>query len=149
MEDRVMLPMLRKNRVTMPNLIDEFFGRDLMDSIFSERTGISTPAVNVVENPDDFQIEVAAPGLEKKDFKIDLDNNVLTISSEKELKHEEQEGKYMRREFSYASFNRSFSLPEAVDSGKIKASHKDGILRITIPKKEEARRKPPKQIAIS
>jgi HSP20 family protein len=144
-----MLPMLRKSRATMPSLIDEFFGRDLMDSILSERTGVGTPAINVIENTDDFQIEVAAPGLEKKDFKIDLDNNVLTISSEKELKNEEKEGRYMRREFSYSSFTRSFSLPEAVDAEKIKANHKEGILRITIPKKEEAKRKPPKQIAIS
>jgi HSP20 family protein len=144
-----MLPMLRKSRETMPSLIDEFFGRDLMDSIFSERTGVSTPAINVIENTDDFRIEVAAPGLDKKDFKIDLDNNVLTISSEKELKNEEKEGRFMRREFSYSSFTRSFSLPEAVDAEKIKASHKDGILRISIPKREEAKRKPPKQIAIS
>lgn len=144
-----MLPMLRRSRTTMPSLIDEFFGRDLMDSIFSDRTGISNPAVNVIENTDDFQIEVAAPGLDKKDFKIDLDNNVLTISSEKELKHEDKDGRYMRREFSYSSFTRSFSLPEAVDAEKIRASHKDGILRISIPKKEEAKRKPPKQISIS
>lgn len=144
-----MLPMLRKSRATMPSLIDEFFGRDLMDSLLSERTGVSTPAINVIENTDDFQIEVAAPGLDKQDFKIDLDNNVLTISSEKELKNEEKDGRYMRREFSYSSFTRSFSLPEAVNAEKIKANHKDGILRITIPKREEAKRKPPKQIAIS
>ncbi len=144
-----MLPMLRKSRATMPSLIDEFFGRDLMDSILSERTGVSTPAINVIESTDDFQIEVAAPGLDKQDFKIDLDNNVLTISSEKELKNEEKDGRYMRREFSYSSFMRSFSLPEAVNAEKIKANHKDGILRITIPKREEAKRKPPKQIAIS
>ncbi len=144
-----MLPMLRKSRATMPSLIDEFFGRDLMDSILSERTGVSTPAINVIESTDDFQIEVAAPGLDKQDFKIDLDNNVLTISSEKELKNEEKDGRYMRREFSYSSFTRSFSLPEAVNAEKIKANHKDGILRITIPKRDEAKRKPPKQIAIS
>lgn len=144
-----MLPMLRKSRATMPSLIDEFFGRDLMDSILSERTGVSTPAINVIENTDDFQIEVAAPGLDKQDFKIDLDNNVLTISSEKEQKNEDKDGRYMRREFSYTSFTRSFSLPEAVNAEKIKANHRDGILRITIPKREEAKRKPPKQIAIS
>lgn len=145
-----MLPMLRKNRETVPSFIDEFFGKDWMDSIFSDRPGISTPAVNVKETDNEFMIEVAAPGLDKKDFKVDVDNNVLSISSEKEYKGEEkEEGRYMRREFGYATFSRSFSLPEAVDSEKIKAKHKDGILMITIPKKEEARRKPPKQIEIS
>jgi HSP20 family protein len=149
-EDQAMLPMLRRNRVTAPSLIDEFFGRDLMQNFFEDQTGISMPAVNVVENNDNFRIDVAAPGLDKKDFKIDLDNNVLTISSEKEEQHESQEeGKFMRREFSYSRFNRSFSLPNSVDAEKIKANHKDGILSIVIPKREEAKQKPPKQIAIS
>ncbi len=144
-----MLPMLRRNRESMPSLIDEFFGRDLMENFFENRTGINTPAVNVKETSEDFRIEVAAPGLDKKDFKVDLDNNVLTVSSEKEHKDEHEDEKYMRREFSYTSFSRSFSLPEAVDAEKIKANHKDGILTITIPKREEAKRKPPKQISIS
>ena len=134
----------------MPSFIDEFFGKDWMDSVFSDQPGISTPAVNVKETNEDYQIEVAAPGLDKKDFKVDLDNNVLTISSEKEHKDEKkEEGKYMRREFSYSSFNRSFSLPDAVDAENIKAKHRDGILLVVIPKREEARRKAPKQIAIS
>ena len=144
-----MLPMLRRNRESMPSLIDEFFGRDLMENFFENRTGINSPAVNVKETSEDFRIEVAAPGLDKKDFKVDLDNNVLTVSSEKEHKDEHEDEKYMRREFSYTSFSRSFSLPEAVDAEKIKANHKDGILTITIPKREEAKRKPPKQISIS
>ncbi len=145
-----MLPMRRRNRENMPSFIDEFFGKDWMDSVFSEQPGISTPAVNVKETNDDYQIEVAAPGLDKKDFKVDLDNNVLTISSEKEHKDEQKDGdKYMRREFSYSSFSRSFSLPDAVDAENIKAKHKDGILLVVIPKREEARRKAPKQIDIS
>jgi len=145
-----MLPMLRRTRGNVPSFIDEFFGKDWMDSVFSDRPGISTPAVNVKETDNDFLIEVAAPGLDKKDFKLDLDNNVLTISSEKEFKDEmKEDGRYMRREFSYTSFSRSFTLPEAVDAEKIKAEHKDGILLITIPKRDEAKRKPPKQIDIS
>lgn len=145
-----MLPMLRRSRVNVPSLIDELFGRDMMQNFFEDQTGISMPAVNVVETNDNFRIDVAAPGLDKKDFKINLDNNVLTISSEKEEQHESQEeGKYMRREFSYSSFNRSFSLPTSVEAEKIKANHKDGILSIVIPKREEAKQKPPKQIAIS
>ncbi len=145
-----MLPMLRKTQPSVPSFIDEFFGKDWIDSVFSDRPGISTPAVNVKETNDDFMIEVAAPGLDKKDFKVDVDNNMLTISSEKEFKNEEKEdGRYMRREFSYTSFSRSFSLPDAVDGEKINAKHKDGILMITIPKKDEAKRKPPTQIQIS
>lgn len=144
-----MLPMLRKNRASFPSMIDEFLGRDLLDSVLANETGISTPAVNVVETGDDFRIEVAAPGLDKKDFNIDLDGRMLTISSEKEIKNEEKDARYMRREFSYSRFSRSFSLPELVDVEKIKANHKDGVLNITIPKMEQAKQKPPKQIAIS
>ncbi len=145
-----MLPALRKG-LSMPNILDDFFGRDLLSNVFDEHTGVSIPAVNVIENNDEYRIEVAAPGLDKKDFKIDLDNNVLTISSEKEMKDEEKDkdGKFMRREFSYSSFKRSFTMPESVDPEKIKAKHKDGILLINIPKKDEAKQKPPKQISIS
>lgn len=145
-----MLPALRRG-FSMPSILDDFFGRDLLNNVFEDNTGISIPAVNIVENSDEFKIEVAAPGLEKKDFKIDLDNNVLTISSEKELKDEEkdEDDNYMRREFSYTSFKRSFTMPQSVDADKINAKHKDGILQIQIPKKEEAKQKPPKTIEIS
>ncbi|MFO8066921.1 MAG: Hsp20 family protein [Bacteroidales bacterium] len=145
-----MLPALRRG-FSMPSILDDFFGRDLLNNVFEDNTGISIPAVNIVENSDEFKIDVAAPGLEKKDFKIDLDNNVLTISSEKELKDEEkdEDDNYMRREFSYTSFKRSFTMPQSVDADKIKAKHKDGILQIQIPKKEEAKQKPPKTIEIS
>ena len=144
-----MLPTL-KSRFNVPSLIDEFFGRDLLDNMVSDQTGISMPAVNIVDGSDEVRIEVAAPGLDKNDFKVDLDNRVLTISSEKEAKHEDGgEGKFMRREFSYSSFRRSFSLPETVDAEKIKANHKNGVLFIHIPKKEDAKQKPPRQIAIS
>jgi len=109
----------------------------------------SLPAVNIVESKEDYRIEVAAPGLNKDDFKINLENNVLTVSSEKEDKHEENDEKVMRREFSYSSFSRSFTLPQTVNSEKIKASHKDGILQVIIPKKDEAREKPSREIKIS
>lgn len=142
-----MLPAL-KSRV--PNLMDEFFGRDLLDNIFPNQTGISMPAVNVIDSNDEFRIEVAAPGLEKNDFKVDLDNRVLTISCEKEHKSEDgNNDRFMRREFSYTSFRRSFSLPEGVDGEKVKANHKNGVLYIHIPKRDEIKPKPPKQIAIS
>lgn len=144
-----MLPTVR-SRFNMPSFFEDFFGKDLMPDLFEDHANMSVPAVNVLEDADNFKIELAAPGMEKKDFKIDLDNNILTISSEKEYKHEdEKDGKFMRREFGYASFKRSFTLPESVDADKIKANYKDGLLHISIPKREEAKQKPPKQISIS
>jgi HSP20 family protein len=149
MEEQVMLPALR-NRANMPSIWDEFFGKDLFSTALSEDRGRSIPAVNVIENSDHFEIEVAAPGLEKKDFHIDLENNLLTISSEKEFKNEEnKEGRFMRKEFGYSAFKRSFTLPDSVDAEKISARYYEGILQIHIPKREEAKQKPPRQIKIS
>jgi HSP20 family protein len=128
--------------------VDEFFGRDFLPNLFEFQTGINMPSVNIVEGKNDFRIEVAAPGLQKDDFKINLDNNVLTISSEKEEKQEEKDERYMRREFSYTSFRRSFSLPQTVEADKISANHNNGVLSISIPKKDEAKVKPAKQIEI-
>lgn len=142
-----MLPIL-KNRDLFPSIVDEFFGRDFMPGMFEFQTGINMPSVNIVEGKEDFRIEVAAPGLSKDDFKVNLENNVLTISSEKEDRKEQKEERYMRREFSYTSFRRSFSLPNSVDSEKINASHNNGVITITIPKREEAKVKPAKQIEI-
>ena len=146
-----MLPMLR-SRSFLPSIVDDFFGRDYLPSsnLFDTQRGISMPSVNIVEGKEDFRIEVAAPGLEKDDFKIDLENNVLTISSEREESSEKQEdeNRYMRREFCYSSFRRAFSLPNTVDADKIEANHKNGVLSIVIPKREEAKVKPAKQIAI-
>jgi HSP20 family protein len=143
-----MLPML-KRRNAFPGMVDEFFGKDFLSNFFDTQTGISMPSVNIVEGKNDFRIEVAAPGLEKKDFKINLENNVLTISSEKEEKNEQSEDRYMRREFSYNSFQRSFALPNTVDAEKINANYKEGVLHLVIPKKEEAREKPARTINIS
>ena len=135
-------------RNSWPSLVDEFFGKDLLGNIIDGFTGVNMPAVNIVEEKDDFRIEIAAPGLEKKDFKIDLNNNVLTNSSERDDEREEKSERFMRREFSYSSFKRSFTLPETAQVDKIVANHKNGILQITIPKKDEAKVKPPRQIAI-
>jgi HSP20 family protein len=148
MEDKTMLPILKKDRTFFPSIVDEFFGRDFLPNLFEFQTGINMPSVNIVEGKNDFRIEVAAPGLQKDDFKINLDNNVLTISSEKEEKQEEKDERYMRREFSYTSFRRSFSLPQTVEADKISANHNNGVLSISIPKKEEAKVKPAKQIEI-
>jgi len=148
MEDLAMMPMISRKSM-LPSFTDEFFGDDLFARFFETPANTTMPAVNIKEGKDDFAIEVAAPGLEKKDFRIDLNNNVLEISCEKEAKNEENEDKIMRREFRYASFKRYFTLPDSVESDKIKATYKDGILDVVIPKKEAAKVKPVRQIAIS
>lgn len=149
MEDLTMLPLLRARGGGMPSLVDFFFGDYYTPGTFESSRSGSLPAVNIVETKDDYQIELAAPGMDKKDFGIDVENNVLTISSEKEMNNEVEGEKMMRREFCYASFERSFSLPEGTDTDKIKASYKEGILKVFIPKREEAKEKPARQISIS
>ncbi|MDD5507156.1 MAG: Hsp20/alpha crystallin family protein [Bacteroidales bacterium] len=143
-----MLPVIRRKSF-VPGFVDGFFGKDFLSDFFDDRTGISMPAVNILETKDDFKLEIAAPGLTKKDYKIQVENNVLTISSEKEEKQEEKDSRFMRREFSYSSFTRSFTLPMTVAADKITASHSEGILTINIPKKEEAKEKPAREIKIS
>jgi HSP20 family protein len=132
-----------------PSVWDNIFSRDYMPGFFEDSSFKSVPAVNIMEDNDEYSIEIAAPGLSKKDFNIDLENKVLTISSERENKFEDSEGKTCRREFSYSSFRRSFSLPDSIDTEKIKASHKDGILYVSLPKREEAKVKPARQITVS
>lgn len=117
-------------------------------------TGVTTttnvPAVNVIETAEGFRIDVAAPGFKKDDFKVNLHHTNLTISATQENKTEEKEGeKYTRREFSFASFQRTFTLPTSVNTETINASYTDGILTISLPKREEAKVKPARQIKIS
>lgn len=136
-----------------PLLFDDFFNRDFFDwglSNYSD-TNTSIPKVNVKETKDNFEVEVAAPGMNKNDFKIQLDGNLLSISSEKSDRREEnnEDEKYSRKEFSYQSFQRTFTLPKnVVDADKIEAKYENGLLHLVIPKKEEAKQKPPKQIQI-
>lgn len=130
------------------NLLDRFFNNDMFNRDFSE-TNTTLPSVNIKETDDKFTVEVAAPGFEKKDFNIELDNNELCISSEKKEDNEQKEGeRYTRREFSYQSFKRTFTLPNTVNGDQISARYKDGVLQVEIPKREEAKPKPPKKIAI-
>lgn len=138
---------------TVPSWIDRLFEGDLMDwnnSNFS-LTNSTLPAVNVKENENEFHVEVAAPGMKRDDFKVAYENGRLTISSEKKNEVEEKDGeKITRREFSYQSFQRSFSVPEnIVESEKIAAKYQDGILHLSLPKREEVKPKPAKQIKIS
>ncbi len=106
------------------------------------------PKVNISENKDAFNLEVAAPGLHKKDFKIDVNGNVLTISAESEHNKEENEDKYTRKEYNYSSFSRSFTLPEEVQQDKIEATYDGGILKLALPKNEKANQPARKEISI-
>ena len=137
---------------TMPSILDDFFTRDLFNwGSDAVNTGNSMPKVNIKETAETFEVEMAAPGMEKKDFKIELDGNMLSISSEKQNEQQQKEGEnYSRREFSYQSFYRTFHLPkDVVDADRIKAKYENGLLHLTIPKKEEAKQKPARLIDIS
>jgi len=150
-----MKTLVRQNATlfpSLPSLLEDFFNRDWADSTLATRNYPATlPAVNVMETNESYVIDVAAPGMKRDEFKVELDNNVLTISSEREEKQEDHDENrnYTRREFSYQSFQRSFTLPEnKVEGEKISARYVDGILHITVPKKDEAKIKPVKQITI-
>jgi HSP20 family protein len=144
-----MIPMLRNKRF-LPSFDDDVFGKDFLRDFFNWEDNPSVPDVNVKESKDQYTIEVAAPGMEKKDFDVNVQNNMLVISSEKEAKNEEggDEENYVRREFSYTSFQRSFSIPETVDAENIKAKYDNGVLYVELPKKKEAVEKASKQIKI-
>ena len=134
---------------TLSSLFDDFFTRDLFNWPSSSSTGTSIPKVNIYETDDGFHVEMAAPGMSRDDFKVELDNNMLTISSLRESKDSEDNRNYQRREYSYQSFTRSFHLPDSAEAEKINAKYVDGVLNLVIPKKEEAKRKPIKTIKIS
>lgn len=131
---------------------DDFVSRDLFDWADKNFTamGSNLPSVNLKETEDKLEVDLAAPGMKKEDFKVEIDNNMLMISSEKEEEKEETRKKdnYIRKEFSYQSFFRSFNLPEYIDESKIEASYKDGILHVVIAKKEGSKKKAHKTIAI-
>lgn len=111
----------------------------------------TVPAINIKETETRFELELAAPGLKKDQFHIEVEQNLLTIASERKEENEEKnsEGTYSRREFSYSSFKRSFTLPETVDSERIEAQYENGVLHVAIPKKEEALPKPKRLIEIA
>jgi HSP20 family protein len=137
---------------TFPSFFDKFFEGNLMDwnNWNYSSTDTTLPAVNVKEDNDSYMIEVAAPGMTKEDFKVDYENGRLTISSERKNESKEKDGNYTRREFSYQSFQRSFTVPENIVNGdKIAATYKEGILHISLPKREEVKPKPARAIKIS
>ncbi|QRR02716.1 Hsp20/alpha crystallin family protein [Dyadobacter sandarakinus] len=139
---------LVKSHFATPAYMNSFFGKDLFSEFNTPAFSGSVPAVNVVENKDGFRIEVAAPGLQKSDFKLNLDKNQLTISAHKEQSEEQQNETYSRREFKYTSFQRTFTLPTSIDGDRIEANYVDGVLSIALPKREEAKEKPAREISV-
>jgi HSP20 family protein len=137
--------LIRKSE-SLPSIFNDFFRpwESLFDlnggSLLNTLHPISIPSVNIVENKDNYEVSLAAPGMKKDDFKIDIDVNTLTISAEKEEKKVENEERYTRKEFNYTSFSRSFSLPDWVNKDKIDASYENGLLKLILPKTEEAKR---------
>lgn len=125
----------------MPTVFDEFYKpwNEWFDNGLPTRL-LNVPAVNITEEKDDYQVSLAAPGLKKDDFKIDVEGNMITISSEKEEKKEDEEKNFTRKEYSYSSFQRCFTIPDEVNQDKISASYEDGVLKLVLPKKEEAKK---------
>lgn len=130
----------------LSDIVSNFFDADYND-FFGKRA--YDPSANIIEKAEGFELEIAAPGLQRDDFKIDLENTILTVSSEMEDAKREEGKNYTRKEFYYGSFARSFTLPKSVDTDKIKAEYKDGILRIELPKRAEAKLEAKKEIKIS
>ena len=140
--------LARINKRYVPAYWDDFFNDSFFNGSNHSVSNRTSPAVNVVEEDKMYRIEVAVPGMSRKDFRIDLEDDVLTISSEQKEQKEDKNLRYMRREFHYNTFKRSFQLPDTVDAEGIKASHNAGILSIQLPKKDEVVQKAPKQIEI-
>ncbi len=138
---------VNNNYPTFRNWMDDFMGT--VDNSVNFWNKENVPAVNIAESDDNFKIEFAAPGLTKADFKINLDNDVLIVKSEKEVNEEESKTNYTRKEFNFSSFQRTFTLPDSADGERIMAEYKEGILSIDIPKKEEAKVKPARDIEIA
>jgi len=142
----------RKNTNNLfPSFLDDMLGNDLLNpSADLGNVGFNVPAANIREYEDKFVLELAAPGKSKKDFNVELDNDVLTVSAEKVDKKEDKDDvNFTRKEYSYESFTRSFTIPESVDSSKIKANYQNGILKFDLLKRDEAKTQPKRMIEIS
>ena len=141
---------LSKVSERMPSVFDDFFKpwNEWFDNGGLLGRAMNVPAVNITEQKNDYLVSLAAPGLKKDDFKIDVDGNMLTISSEKEETKEEKDKKFTRKEYNYSSFSRSFTLPEEINKEKIEAKYEDGVLKISLPRKEEAKKPAAKNIAV-
>ena len=141
---------LSKGTAKVPAVFDDFFKpwNEWFDNGGLWGRTMNVPAVNIAENENEYEVSLAAPGLKKDDFKIDVDGNMLTISSEKEENKEEKDKAFTRKEYNYSSFSRSFTLPDEINREKIEAKYEEGVLKIALPKKEVAKKLAAKQIAV-
>lgn len=139
---------LSPGRSFFNNFADDFFNTNIGNFVGSDFVA-SNPSINVVESPENFKIEVAAPGLEKKDFNLSIEKDQLIIESSKQEEKEVKEEKFTRREFNYASFKRSFQLPDNVNASKIAATYENGVLNIVLPKVEKTKQEAARIIKIS
>lgn len=136
--------------LNLPTWFDDILGDNFENRLVSNyNTGITLPAVNVIDSDNEFIVEMAVPGLNKSDFDIEIDDNILSISVERETNNQEKSETYTRREFGYSSFKRTFSIPKSVDVEKISASYTDGIMKLLLPKLDEAKKKAKRNITIS
>ena len=141
---------LSRQREAVPSMFNDFFRpwNEWFDNGgFMGRT-LSMPAVNISEAKDSYHVSLAVPGMKKDDFKVDVEGNMLTISSEKSETKEANEEKYTRKEYNYSSFSRSFTIPDDVEIEKIDARYQDGELKLTLPRKEEAKKSSAKKISV-
>ena len=141
------MTLMKRNADVFPTFFDDFFRKDWFGN---ELSTFTQPAVNIIEKDDEYMVELAAPGMKKNDFHVELEEQVLTISYEtkEEKEDKDKEGRYAKREFNYSSFSRSFMLPKSIDQEKIKGEYKDGVLKLLIPKKEEAKPKQARKIMV-
>jgi len=141
---------LTKSNPVFPAVLDDFFKpwNEWFTNGDSWSRLLTIPPVNITENKDHYQVSLAVPGMKKDDFKINVDGNILTISSEKEEKKEEKDKKFTRKEYSYTSFCRSFTLPDEVNKEKIDAGYENGVLNIMLPFNESAKKMSAKKIAV-
>ena len=147
----------KENGSSLPAFVNEFFNDkflvpsvlDIDGDLAGFTNALVVPEANIIENEKDFRIELAVPGLERNDFKVEVQNGVLSISAEKENESKEKGKNFRRREFSYNSFCRSFTLPENLLTDKIDAKYENGILHVVLPKKEVSVSKPVQQVKVN
>ncbi len=141
------MSIVKRNNVLFPSLMNEFFKPDWFGGM--DNVNYNVPAANVKETESEYLLELAVPGRKKEDFNVEIDNDLLTISSEVKNEDSTVDEGYTRKEFTFSSFKRVFSLPETVAADKINASYEDGVLKFVLPKKEEALPKPKRLIEIA
>ncbi len=141
------MSIITRNNVVLPSFVNELLRPDWFGGIDNFQSTV--PAVNVKESEKEFELELAVPGRKKEDFNVEIDNGVMTISTEQKSENTVSDENYTRREFGYSSFKRSFTLPKTVNADQINATYEDGVLKFVLPKKEEALPKPKRLIEIA